>query len=82
MAAPLPTQIGDVLMLRTDNRTLSIHAVGRVSKDGQRDLDGQTNVTCVRNRAVAIAEATVLLVPGRRIFFWNIDTGEWSGLSN
>jgi hypothetical protein len=38
-------------------------------------------VTYVRHRAVAIAEATVLLVPGRRIVFRNIDTGEWSELS-
>ena len=38
MAAPLPTQIGDVLILRTADRTFSTYAVAPVSQDGQQDL--------------------------------------------
>jgi len=77
----MPTQIGDVIILRTADATFSTHAVGQVFKDGQQDLGGQTSVRYVKDRAAAVAEATALVVPGRRIFFRNLDTGEWSEMA-
>jgi hypothetical protein len=81
MAQRLPTQVGDVLILQTD-RSFKIHAVGRISKDGQQDLHGQENVEYVTGRAAAVAKAKALLAPGRRIFLQNIDTREWSEISD
>jgi hypothetical protein len=81
MAQRLPTQVGDVLILRTE-RSFKIHAVGRISKDGQQDLKGQENVEYVTGRATAVAKAKALVAPGRRIFLQNIDTENWSEISN
>ena len=78
MAERIPTQVGDVLILRTE-QTFSIHAVGRVSRDGQQEFRDQTDVKYVGDRAAALAEARNLLVPGRRIFLLDMDSGEWSG---
>jgi hypothetical protein len=75
------TQVGDVLVLRTD-QSFATHAVGRVSESGQQDLRGQTNLKYVSDYAAAVAEAKALVVPGRRIFVQNIDTGDWSEISN
>jgi hypothetical protein len=80
MAERMPTQVGDVLILRTD--TSSTHAVGKVLQDGQQDFHRQMNVKYVRDRAAAVAEAKALVVPGRRIFFWNLDTRDWSEISS
>jgi hypothetical protein len=81
MATPIPTQVGDVLILRTGH-SFSTHAVGRVSEDGQQDFRRLANVTHVSDRAAAVAEAKALVVPGRRMFLWNIDTGDWSEISH
>jgi hypothetical protein len=81
MAEHVPTQVGDVLILRTD-RTFSVHAVGRVSKDGQQEFRGQADVKYVGDLAAALAEARDLLVPGRRIFLLDMDSGKWSEISN
>jgi hypothetical protein len=78
----MPTQVGDVLILRTETSSLHTHAVGRVLKDGQQDFHTQTNVKYVRDRAAAVAEAKALVVPGRRIFFWDLDTRDWSEISS
>jgi hypothetical protein len=80
MAERIPSQPGDVLILRTD-QSFTIHAVGQVSKDGQQDFHGQTNVKYVSDRAAAVAEAKARVVPGRRIIFRSIDTGHWSEIS-
>jgi hypothetical protein len=77
MAKPIPTQVGDVLILLTD-KTFATHAVGQVSKEGQQNLHAQHNVKHVRDRTAAVAEAKALVAQGRRIFFLNIDTGDWS----
>jgi hypothetical protein len=69
------------LILQTD-KTFTVHAVGPVSKDGQQDFDGQTNLKHVRDRNDAVAEARALVVPGGRIFVLNIDTGDWSEISS
>lgn len=80
MAASIPTKIGDVLILRTD-QSFTIHAVGRVTKDGQKDFDDGVNVKYESNRAAAVAAGKALLAPGQRMFFRNLDTGDWSEIS-
>ena len=77
MPKPLSTQVGDVLILRTE-KSFAVHAVGRVAQDGQQDFRGQTDVKYVSDRAAALALARTLLVAGRRIFLLDIDSGEWS----
>ena len=77
----IPTQIGDVLILWT-SQSFVIYGVGRVSKDGQQNFRGAVNVKYVSDRAVAVAEAKALVVPGRRIFLLDIDTETWSEISN
>lgn len=77
----MPTQPGDVLILRTD-QSFTTHAVGQVTQDGQQDFTTHLNLKYASDRAAAVAEAKTLVVPGRRIFFRNLDTGDWSELSN
>jgi hypothetical protein len=81
MDTRIPTQRGDVLILRTVH-SFTIHVVGSVSKDGQQDFESQTNLKFESDRAAAVAEAKALVAPGRRIFFRNIDTGDWSEISH
>jgi hypothetical protein len=76
-----PTKIGDVLILRTE-QTFAIHAVGMVSKVGQEDFRGQTNMEYVSSRAAAVAAARARLAPGARIFLVDIDLNEWSEISS
>jgi hypothetical protein len=80
MANRIPTQVGDVLILGT-SRSFATHAVGRVSENGQQDFHNLVKVKHVSDRAGAVAEAKALVSPGRRIFLWNIDTGQWSEIS-
>jgi hypothetical protein len=77
MVTCIPTQLGDVLILRT-TESYTIHSIGRVSKNGQQDFGTETNVKYEIDHAAAIARAKSLVVPGRRIFFLDIDTGDWS----
>ena len=56
--------------------------MGRVANDGQEDFRGEMNVEYVINYAAAVAEAKRLVVPARRILFRNIDTGDWSEISD
>jgi hypothetical protein len=81
MARAIPTQVGDVLILRT-HQSFSTYAVGRVSKDGQQDFSAHADVKYVNDRAAAMVEAKALVLPGRRIFLWNLDTGDWSEISD
>jgi hypothetical protein len=80
MASQIPTQVGDVLILGT-SRTFTTHAVGPVSKDGQQNFHKQASVRHVPDRDAAMAQAQALVAPGRRIFYLNLDTGEWSEMS-
>jgi hypothetical protein len=73
----IPTQPGDVLILSTD-QSFTVYAVGLVTKDGQQEFDTHMNVKYDRARRAAVADAKALVVPGRRIFVRNIDTGAWS----
>jgi hypothetical protein len=78
----IPTQIGDVLILWTE-RSYTIHVIGAVSKDGQQDFENQQMpLKFESDRAAAVAAAKALIEPGRRIFFRNLDTGEWSIVSS
>jgi len=81
MARRVPTKVGDVLILRTQ-RSFKIHAVGRIAKDDQQDLQGQDTVQYVTSRTAAVAKARALVAPGRRIFLQNIDTGNWCEISH
>ena len=92
MNSEIPTHLGDVLILLTD-QSFSIHAVGQVTKDGQQDFDTyhreppeheheHVNLKYEIDRATAVADAKAMVVPGQRIFFRNIDTGDWSEISN
>jgi hypothetical protein len=82
MVKRIPTQVGDVLILRTD-QSFTIHVIGTVSKDGQQDFENQRMALQYQiDYAAAVAEAKALVASGRRIFFRNLDTGEWSIVSN
>jgi hypothetical protein len=92
MNSEIPTHLGDVLILLTD-QSFSIHAVGQVTKDGQQDFDTyhreppeheheHVNLKYEIDRAPAVADAKAMVVPEQRIFFRNIDTGDWSEISN
>ena len=70
-------QRGDVLILGTA-KSVAVYAVGRVSRDGQQDLNGEAGVKYSRVRSTAEAVAKVIVEPGRRIYFRDLDTGEWS----
>ena len=77
----IPTQLGDVLILRT-NHSFTLYAVGQVTKEGQQDFDTHINVKYARDRAGALTNTKALVVPGRKIFFRNLDTGDWTEISS
>jgi hypothetical protein len=77
----MQTCIGDVLILKTA-KSYTVFAVGRVSKDGQLDLEHEPNVQHVSDSALATAAAKALLEPGRRILLRDLDIEEWSEVSS
>ena len=77
VAKRIPTQVGDVLVLRT-GQSYTTHVVGLIAQDGQQDFQGQTDLAYVDDRAAAVTQAKALVEPGRRIFFRDIDTDDWS----
>jgi hypothetical protein len=70
-------QRGDVLILGTA-KSFPVYAVGCVARDGQQDLEGVAGVKYSRVRLTAEAVAKIIVAPGRRIYFRDLDTGEWS----
>jgi hypothetical protein len=56
VVGPVPTQLGDVLILSTD-QSFTIYAVGLVTKDGQQEFGRQKEVKYESDRAAAIADA-------------------------
>jgi hypothetical protein len=78
MTKPIPTKSGDILILQTRDTTFNIHAVGPILKDGQQDFFTGMNVKYIPDRAGAIDAAKAMAVAGRRIFFGNLESGEWS----
>jgi hypothetical protein len=81
MSRRIPTQVGDVLILQTA-KSFSVYAVGVIFENGQQEFRRQAeHVKHLSDRATAVAEAKALVTSGRRIFFRNIDTNEWSEIS-
>lgn len=76
MADPMPTEIGDVLILH--NNKIPTHAVGAISEVGQQTL--RANMSTERGRPAAEVAARALVMPGRRIYIKNTDTGAWAEL--
>ena len=82
MAKRIPTQIGDVLILLTE-RSYKIYVVGAISRDGQQDFENQQMpLKYEPELAAAVTAARTLVAQERRIFFRNLDTDEWSIISN
>ena len=82
MAAPAPQpQPGDVLILGT-TQSFSAYVVGRITRTGQQDFHGDLDQQYSSVRGTAEATARALVTPGRRLYFRNLDTGEWSELSD
>jgi hypothetical protein len=78
MAKRIPTQIGDILILRTD-RSYTIHVVGAISREGPAGFENQqTPLKYETERAAALAAAKALVTAGRQIFFLDLDSDEWS----
>ena len=72
-----PTKLGDVLILRTATG-VKIHAVGRVTRDGQQDFHAEPAPRYIVDHDEAVAVAQTLVRPGGRIFLINLDNGDWS----
>lgn len=80
LSKSIPTRVGDVLILHTDH-SFAIYALGLVSEDGQQAFDTGVGVEYVSDHTAAVAKAKALVLPGRRIFLRNLDTGDWSEIS-
>jgi len=81
VAKRIPTQAGDVLILQT-SQSFTIYAVGVVTRDGQQDFGVPASPTHVTDRGAAIRTAKTFLTRGRRIFLRDIDSGDWSEISD
>ena len=78
MGAPsIPTQVGDVLILRT-TESYTTHAVGLISERDQQDFSQHTKITHLSDCRAAVDHAKTLVATGGRIFVRNLDTGAWS----
>ena len=71
-----PTEIGDVLILRT-SRSYTVYAVGAVTVNGQRDFRGSPTETHTPDHAGALRAAKSLVASGHRIHTRDLDTEEW-----
>jgi len=80
MANGMPTQPGDVLILKT-SRSVRTHAVGPVCHARQQDFRNQPRIHHLAGLVEAIEIAKTLLTSGRQIFLRNLDTGDWSTVS-
>jgi hypothetical protein len=80
VAELIPTNIGDVLILWT-HASFTLHAVGPVKRHGQQDFDTHVNVKYANTRAAAETQAKAMVATGGRIFFRNLDNGDWSEIS-
>jgi hypothetical protein len=74
------TKLGDVLILHTETG-VRIHAVGRVTRNGQEDFHAEPPPLYIVNREEAVAVAQTLVRPGGKIFLINLDKGDWSELA-
>ena len=55
-AQPIPTQVGDVLVLWT-SQTFTVYAVGQAAKNAPQDSATQRNVRYVNDRVTAVRRA-------------------------
>ena len=81
MTRQWPTEIGDVLILRT-SRSYTVYAVGSVVTAGQHDFSHSEQVRHVTTHAEAVDAAKAIVAPSGRIYLLDIDTAEWSQISN
>ena len=81
MTRQWPTEIGDVLILRT-SRSFTTYAVGSVVTAGQHDFGHSEQVRHVTTHAEAVNTARAIVAPHGRIYLLDIDTAEWSQISN
>jgi hypothetical protein len=72
-----PTEIGDVLILRT-SLSYTVYAVGSVTTAGQHDFSHSQQVRHVKTHAEAVKTAKAIVAPHGRIYLLDIDTTEWS----
>jgi hypothetical protein len=72
-----PTEIGDVLILRT-SASFTVYVVGRVATVGQQDFSHHQQVQHVTTHAEAVKAARTIVAPRGKIHLFDIDTGEWS----
>jgi hypothetical protein len=77
VATQWPTEIGDVLILRTST-SYTVYAVGLVATAGQHDFSHAEPVRHVSTHAEAVTTAKALVGPGGRIYLLDIDTEKWS----
>jgi hypothetical protein len=54
MGKRIPTQAGDVLVLRTA-KSYTIHVVGRISNDGQQGVEDQSDLKYEKDRGAPLA---------------------------
>ena len=80
MAKQRPTEIGDVLILQA-SQSYHVYAVGAVSRAGQGDFSNSQNVRHVRTLVEALQAAKALVAEKGRIYLLDIDTAEWSEIS-
>ena len=80
MVEHLPTEIGDVLILRT-SVSYTVYAVGPVATPGQSDFSHGQQTHHVTTFAEAVKTAKVLVAPRGRTYLLDIDTGEWSEIA-
>jgi hypothetical protein len=76
-----PAEIGDVLILRT-RVSYTVYAVGPVATAGQADFSHGQQPHHVTTYAEAVKTAETIVAPRGRIYLLDIDTGEWSEISN
>ena len=76
MTGPIPTRLGDVLIVGTGN-TRGLQMVGLIMRDEQQGLLGQAIVQCVTDHGAAVDAALDMVIPGQKIYFMNLDRGEW-----
>jgi hypothetical protein len=83
MTDKIPTQVGDVLILKTD-KAGSTYAVGSIKRDGQQDFKGEMigeSQQRVKGYEKAKTTAKAMVMPGRVIYIRADDTGQWEELS-
>jgi len=80
VAQQRPTEVGDVLILRS-SQSFTVFVVGLVATAGQTDFSHQQQLDHVATHAQAVKTAKAIVAPHGKIYLVDIDTGEWSEIS-